>query len=114
MAKKTQPPTKRAAAAPVATGAEEFRIAHVREDGVHLNGEDGLPLNHRLRAEALVAAGKHEDLSGLIGKELIADTRKRLAAEAAAEAAAATPAAVAPPPPPPPADDEEKIEETNQ
>lgn len=71
----------RAKAAPGETS--DFHVAHVREDGVHIYGEGGLPLNHRLRAEAFVAAGEKKDPAGLISAELIADTAKRLAAEAA-------------------------------
>lgn len=51
-------------------------------DGIALAGASQLPANHRLRAEALVAAGKRKDPDGLIPDELIADTAKRLAAEA--------------------------------
>lgn len=61
-----------------------------KEDGVQLQGASALPANHRLRAEALVAAGKEKDPDGIIGEELIADTKERLAAEAAD--APATPA----------------------
>ena len=88
---------KKTTAAPAAES--DFHVAHVRDDGVHLYGEGGLPLNHRLRAEALVAAGAAEDPDGLIGPELIADTAKRLAAEAAeaAEEAAADPPIIDPP-----------------
>jgi hypothetical protein len=52
-----------------------------REDGVFLDGHD-LPLNHRLRAEALVAAGLDKDPGGLIEPERIAETTERLRAEA--------------------------------
>ena len=58
-----------------------------RDDGIHLAGEADLPANHRLRAEALVAAGRKTDPDGIIGKRLIADTADRLKAEAAAAAA---------------------------
>lgn len=58
------------------------------EDGVYLAGKSALPVNHRLRAEALVALGKTKDPDGIISEELIADTKKRLAAEAKAADAA--------------------------
>lgn len=45
---------------------------------------DSLPANHRLRAEALVGAGKDEDPHGHVSRELIADTKDRLEREAAA------------------------------
>lgn len=45
----------------------------------------GLPLNHRLRAEALADMGETEDREGLIPAELIADAAERLAADRAAE-----------------------------
>jgi len=76
---------------PAPAEAIDFHTAHVREDGVHLYGEGGLPLNHRLRAEALVAAGEKKDPDGLISPELIADTAERMAAETAEPAPAATP-----------------------
>lgn len=74
-------------------GLGDWGPPQVREDGVHL-GPGGLPFNHRLRAEALAAAGKTRDPDAIVSEELIADTRKRLAAEAKAEAQAeAQPAA---------------------
>jgi hypothetical protein len=53
------------------------------DDGVAIEGAAGLPHNHRLRAEALVAKGKAEDPDGIISPELIADTKERLAREKA-------------------------------
>lgn len=77
-----------------ATAAAEWGPQKVREeDGVHLAGRSELPANHRLRAEALVALGKHEDPDGIITDELIADTKARLKAEAAALAPADIPLA---------------------
>lgn len=58
---------------------------------------DGFPLNHRLRGEALVAAGLAEDPAGHVTPDFIADTADRLdaerrdAAEREAEAEANTP-----------------------
>lgn len=64
--------------------AAEWSPPKVREeDGVQLQGDSGLPANHRLRAEALVARGARSDPDGIISKELIADTAKRLQAEKA-------------------------------
>jgi hypothetical protein len=54
------------------------------EDGVYLTGAAELPVNHRLRAEELVARGAAEDPDGIVSPELIADTAARLQAEAAA------------------------------
>jgi len=62
--------------------ASDWTPARVREDGVNVSA-DGLPLNHRLRAEALVQRGATEDPEGVISKELIEDTKARLEAEAA-------------------------------
>jgi hypothetical protein len=56
------------------------------QNGTFLAGAAGLPANHRLRAEVLVAAGKAEDPDGIITEELIADTAARLNAEKAAAA----------------------------
>jgi len=56
---------------------------HDAVTGVALYGD--LPLNHRLRAEALADAGETEDPDGLITPELIADAVGRLAADRAAE-----------------------------
>lgn len=53
------------------------------ETGVALYGD--LPLNHRLRAEALADAGASEDPDGLILPELIEDARTRLKATRADE-----------------------------
>lgn len=50
------------------------------ENGIAIDG-DGLPVNHRLRAEALVDAGKDEDPGGMISPELIENTRERLEGE---------------------------------
>jgi len=66
---------------------DDWTPATPREDGVFLAGDE-LPLNHRLRAEALVAAGATKDPAGIIAAELIADTAARLKAEAAAAAPA--------------------------
>lgn len=65
-------------AAPVTeAAAEEWSPPRLAEKtGVALYDE--FPANHRLRAEALVAAGKDKDPAGLITPELIADTAKRL------------------------------------
>lgn len=60
------------------------------ETGVALDKPEGLPLNHRLRAEALVAKGEATDPNGEITDEFIAATAERLDAEkAGAEADAA-------------------------
>lgn len=48
------------------------------ETGVYHDGDHELPINHRLRAEALVAAGETTDPGKLITDELIADTADRL------------------------------------
>lgn len=107
------------AARAASDGAPEFVQARRREDGVYLHGEGDLPLNHRLRAEALAVAGLEEDPEGLISEELIAGTAERLAVEAAV-AAAITDGALAdistatssdPPPPPAPAPDEGKADQ---
>lgn len=50
------------------------------ETGIALDGHD-LPVNHRLRAEALADMGKDEDPTGDISPELIANTKARLTAE---------------------------------
>lgn len=50
----------------------------VTKSGVALEGSTKLPHNHRLRAEALVAAGKTTDADSMISDELIADTKARL------------------------------------
>jgi hypothetical protein len=70
------------AAAPEISG----RNAELAEQGFAMHG--AYPLNHRLRAEALVDAGISSDPDGLIGDDLIVDTRDRVAAEAAALVAA--------------------------
>lgn len=72
--------------APADGAAENWSPAKPREDGVFVHADD-LPINHRLRAEALVAAGAGEDPEGLIGSELIANTKARLEAEAEAAVA---------------------------
>jgi len=56
--------------------------------GIAIDGEHGLPLNHRLRAERLADEGKKEDPGGLISPEVIADAKDRLAGEAKAAKAA--------------------------
>lgn len=53
------------------------------ETGVVLDG-DGLPVNHRLRAERLARDGKATDATGAIDDDLIADASARLDAIAAA------------------------------
>ena len=60
--------------------APETGIPHA-EDGTGIALENGLPINHRLRAEALVARGDATDPEGIIGDDLIADTADRLALE---------------------------------
>lgn len=66
----------------------------VREgDGVAMNGS--YPHNHRLRAEALVKAGRKSDPDKLITDELIEDTKTRLAAQTKADAKAAADKAAA-------------------
>lgn len=62
---------------------------HEAGTGIALYGD--LPLNHRLRAEALADAGATEDPDGLITPELIADTAARLEAERAETAKAHPP-----------------------
>jgi hypothetical protein len=61
--------------------AEAWAPPEPRPDGVYLDAH-GLPLNHRLRAEALVAAGLNEDPGSLLEPERIAETAERLQAEA--------------------------------
>lgn len=51
--------------------------------GVALDG-DGLPVNHRLRAERLARDGKETDEGGMVPDELIADAAARLESIAAA------------------------------
>jgi hypothetical protein len=75
--------------------AQDWQEPDRAEDGTYLTGESKLPVNHRLRAETLVRAGKSEDPDGIIGTDLIADTAARLAdedkaAKAAKRAASAT------------------------
>jgi hypothetical protein len=50
------------------------------ESGIAIDG-DGLPVNHRLRAERLADAGKDSDPGGVISDELIADAKERLERE---------------------------------
>lgn len=70
------------------TETETLPPAMDAETGVAMDGE--FPHNHRLRAEAMAAAGVETDEAGLISDELIADAKERLAREkAAAEKAVA-------------------------
>ena len=62
----------------MADKAKTTKPPETRKDGVAM--EAGLPANHRLRAEALVANGKTEDPGGIISKALIADTKERIKA----------------------------------
>jgi hypothetical protein len=55
------------------------------DNGHELDGEHSLPINHRLRAEALAKKGRKSDPGELISDELIAETRERLDAEKKAE-----------------------------
>ncbi len=58
----------------------EYQPPEVDEaTGVSLH--KGLPVNRRLRAEALVAAGETTDPEGMVDDDTIADTAKRLAGE---------------------------------
>lgn len=61
--------------------ATKWNPAKPGKDGIFLD-EHQLPLNHRLRAEALAKAGATEDPGNQVSPELIADTKARLAAEA--------------------------------
>ncbi|HYD12734.1 MAG TPA: hypothetical protein VEC11_07790 [Allosphingosinicella sp.] len=72
--------------------AQKWSPAKPRQDGVFLD-EHKLPLNHRLRAEALAQAGAPEDPGGQVSPEVIADTAARLEAEKADAAAAEKPLA---------------------
>lgn len=54
------------------------------DTGIALDGD--YPVNHRLRAERLVAEGKTSDPGGVIGDELIADTATRMEGDKRAEA----------------------------
>lgn len=64
--------------APVAEAPapKDWAPATVTQDGVHLHGE--FPVNHRLRAEAIVKKGRKTDPDGLITEDFIAETAKRL------------------------------------
>lgn len=68
---------------------EETALPATDANGVALDRPEGLPINHRLRAEALVGLGLKTDEGGVVSDELIADTAERLAAEAKADKAAA-------------------------
>lgn len=68
-----------------AEGAIETKPYETDENGVALEGE--FPHNHRLRAEAIAAAGLTSDPAGIISDELIADNAARVKALAEAEAA---------------------------
>lgn len=74
---------------PVREDPEETAIPATDKNGVALDAPGGLPINHRLRAEALVAQGLSTDEAGIIADDLIADTAERLANEAKAEKAVA-------------------------
>ena len=52
---------------------------HQQETGIAMAGN--YPLNHRLRAEALVADGKETDPDKMVDDATIADTKARLQAE---------------------------------
>ncbi|MBA3668432.1 MAG: hypothetical protein H0W65_12060 [Sphingomonas sp.] len=54
------------------------------DTGIALDGD--YPVNHRLRAERLVAEGKTSDPGGVIDDELIADTATRMEGDKRAEA----------------------------
>jgi len=71
--------------APNAAAGDWSPPATEAETGVALSTEGGLPLNSRLRAEALAKAGAEKDEEGLVSPELIAETRDRLQAEEAYE-----------------------------
>ena len=69
------------AAQVVTTEQEDWSEAKTDPNtGVALDGHD-LPVNHRLRAEALADMGKDEDPANLVTPELIADTADRLERE---------------------------------
>lgn len=72
--------------------ADKWSRPKPRQDGVFLD-EHELPLNHRLRAEALAEAGATEDPGGRVSPELIAETAARIEAEKAAAATAEKPLA---------------------
>lgn len=72
--------------APAAEAPKDWQPQQVDEAGVYLAGESGLPVNHRLRAEALAKARRKSDPDGIITDELIADTADRLRAEREAAA----------------------------
>jgi hypothetical protein len=61
---------------------DEFTAA-LQEQGFGI--QEGLPANHRLRAEVLAKLGKTEDATGYVSPELIADAAARLDAEKAEE-----------------------------
>jgi len=70
------------AAEPILGNSEDetWSPPKVDENGVALDGHD-LPVNHRLRAEALADAGKDKDPGDMVSPELIAETADRLATE---------------------------------
>jgi len=76
---------------PEAAGQDDWSPPKPRGDGVYVCG-DGLPLNHRLRAEELVRAGDRSDPGGMISDEMIAETAERLKAAAALSEIPADPA----------------------
>lgn len=67
------------------------------ETGIAIDG-DGLPVNHRLRAERLSDAGDEQDPGGMIAPDLIADAGQRLEAQRAADDKALAAAEAANPP----------------
>lgn len=71
------------AAVPLTTNEapDDWSPAKVDEEtGIALDGHD-LPLNHRLRAEALADAGETSDPADTVSPELIADAADRLERE---------------------------------
>jgi hypothetical protein len=57
-------------------------VAELADQGFAIQGQ--FPANHRLRAEALVAANLTSDPDGIIPDDLVTDARDRIAADAAA------------------------------
>lgn len=68
-----------AAPAGDATEDDDWSPPQTRDDGVAVDG-DGLPINRRLRAIDLVDSGKAEDPGGVLSRDEIESTAKRLAA----------------------------------
>lgn len=69
--------TDQAEAAPALAPA----VAELADQGFAIQG--AFPANHRLRAEALVAAGLASDPDGIVADDLVTDARDRIAADAA-------------------------------